>query len=80
MSFLLLANLSFAQEEAIKLNSLQTKFKVTSKSQTSFSIANSISGINTFRVKTAEGDFVQLQLNGYTGSYEYGSPDLTAHG
>ncbi|MEC8853284.1 MAG: C25 family cysteine peptidase, partial [Bacteroidota bacterium] len=51
-------------------------FEVTENSASDFSFINHFSKINTQRLKTKEGGFVKLIVNGYVTDKKFGKPEL----
>ena len=73
-TFLITFFISFSEE--IKLNEEHNYFEVTENSASEFSFINHFSKINTQILKTKEGDFVKLIVNGYVTDKKFGKPEL----
>ena len=72
----LLITFFISSSEEIKLNEEHNYFEVTEKSASEFSFINHFSKINTQLLKTKEGDFVKLIVNGYVTDKKFGKPEL----
>ena len=73
-TFLITFFISLSEE--IKLNEEHNYFEVTENSTSEFSFINHFSKINTQILKTKEGDFVKLIVNGYVTDKKFGKPEL----
>ena len=74
ITLLITSFISYSEE--IKLNNEHNYFEVTEKSASEFSFINHFSKINAQLLKTKEGDFVKLIVNGYTAGKKFGRPEL----
>lgn len=64
----------FAQQ--IRLNEENNYFEITNKSATEFTFLNSVSELSTKHIKTKEGVFEKLIVNGYVTNADYGQAEL----
>ncbi len=62
--------------QSIHLNDAGTQLKITQNTYSQLSLENSVSNINAFSVKTNQGDFSQLTIEGYGYSMDIGMPGL----
>ncbi|MBN2683462.1 MAG: T9SS type A sorting domain-containing protein [Bacteroidales bacterium] len=63
--------------QQLKLNNAsENDLQLVSKSQTGFQVISTLSEMNYLVVKTEKGNFLQLQIPGYTKNYAIGSPEL----
>ena len=78
LSLLITILLTFfiAFSEEIKLNEEHNYFEITEKTEGDFSFINNSSEIRTQIVKTKEGEFVKLIINGYSFNSFFGKPEL----
>jgi len=64
----------FSQE--IKLNEEHNYFEITNKSISEFTFINNFSNLKTKIIKTTEGDFAKLFVEGYATNSNYGKAEL----
>ena len=65
-----------SSSEEIKLNEEHNYFEITNKSLTEFSFVNNFSDLETKLIKTKEGDFIKLFVDGYSTNSDYGKAEL----
>ncbi len=80
LSLLLVAGLilSFSRATAqnIQINNGKTQTRITQNTYQALALDNGVSAVNVFTVKTDDGDFSQLRINGYGYSNNIGEPRL----
>ncbi len=74
MAFLSGAFVAYGQ--TIQLNDQGTQLKILTNEYTNLSLENTVSELKAFNVKSSEGDFSQIRIDGYGYSMEIGSPKL----
>ena len=62
--------------QSIQLNDAGTQLKITENTYSRLSLENSVSEMNAFTVKSNQGDFSQITIEGYGYSMEVGKPVL----
>ena len=65
---------SFSEE--IRLTDSYNQFEITDNSTEAFSFVSSFSTFTTKVIKTKEGDFVKIIVNGYAAENNFGKPEL----
>ena len=65
-----------ADAQSIQLTGQETKLSITLNTYNHLNLENSLSKIRAFKVKSVEGDFSQLKIDGYGYSMEIGKPKL----
>jgi hypothetical protein len=75
--FILLFILSFSiSAQQIRMNEENNYFEIINKSATEFEFLNSVSELSTKHIKTKEGVFQKLIVNGYATNADYGKAEL----
>ncbi len=65
-----------AQAQVVQLGEDETTLKITENTYQILGLKNTISEITAFDVKTSEGDYCQIRINGYGYSTTIGEPKL----
>ena len=65
---------SFSEE--IRLTDAYNQFEITDNSTEEFSFVSSFANFTTKVIKTKEGDFVKIIVNGYAAENNFGKPEL----
>ncbi|MFW5705849.1 MAG: C25 family cysteine peptidase, partial [Bacteroidota bacterium] len=71
-----LLSFSWANAQTLQLNDGTTKIKITENTYSDLSLKNTVSTIKAFTVKSDEGNFSQLRIDGYGYSNNIGEPKL----